>query len=142
MILIGIDPGISGGISVLWDKDVIAYKMPETETDIVDFFRAFNPSITKAIIEKVHGMPKMSGTAMFSFGKIYGTTRTAMIALKIPFDEVSPQTWMKSLGCMTKGDKNISKARAQQLYPHIKCTHAIADSLLILEYLRQKEREK
>lgn len=136
--LIGIDPGLSGGIAVLKEGEVAAYKTPETETDIVDFFRQFDPINTRALIEKVHGMPGMGGAAMFSFGKIYGTTRTALIALKIPFDEVPPQTWMKVLGCMTKGDKNITKAKAQQLFPNIKCTHAISDSLLILEFLRRR----
>ena len=136
--LIGIDPGFSGGIAVLKEGQVTAYKTPETETDIVDFFRQFDPINTRALIEKVHGMPGMGGVAMFSFGKIYGTTRTALIALKIPFDEVSPQTWMKALGCLTKGDKNITKAKAQQLFPNIKCTHAISDSLLILEFLRRR----
>jgi hypothetical protein len=38
---------------------------------------------------------------------------------------------------MTKGDKNITKRKAQELFPEIKITHAIADSLLIAEYGRR-----
>jgi len=38
---------------------------------------------------------------------------------------------------MTGGDKNVSKRRAQELFPEIKITHAIADALLIAEYARR-----
>jgi hypothetical protein len=38
------------------------------------------------------------------------------------------------MGCLTKGDKNVSKKRAQELFPSIKCTHATSDALLIAEY--------
>jgi hypothetical protein len=38
---------------------------------------------------------------------------------------------------MTKGDKNVTKRMAQQLYPDIKITHANADALLIHEYGKQ-----
>ena len=31
----------------------------------------------------------------------------------------------------------MSKAKAQQLFPNLKITHAIADSLLIADYCRQ-----
>jgi hypothetical protein len=35
---------------------------------------------------------------------------------------------------MTKGNKNITKQKAQELFPGIKVTHAIADALLIATY--------
>jgi hypothetical protein len=35
---------------------------------------------------------------------------------------------------MTKGDKNVSKRRAQELYPQLKITHSTADALLIATY--------
>ena len=141
MIYIGIDPGASGGIAVYEDgHGMVATKMPETEADIALEFQSWKlmgPS--KAIIEKVHAMPGQGVTSMFSFGKNYGFLRGCLISLGIPFDEVTPQTWQKALGCLTKGDKNVSKAKAQQLFPGIKVTHAIADSLLIAEYLRRRE---
>ncbi len=51
---------------------------------------------------------------------------------------------MKTLDCMTGGDKNVTKRKAQELFPEIKVTHAIADALLIGEYARRdiEEREK
>lgn len=42
------------------------------------------------------------------------------------------------MGCLTKGDKNISKARAQQLFPTAKITHATADALLLAEWRRKQ----
>jgi len=41
------------------------------------------------------------------------------------------------MGCMTKGDKNVSKRKAQELFPSMKVTHASADALLIAEYGRR-----
>jgi len=41
------------------------------------------------------------------------------------------------MGCLTKGDKNVSKRRAQELFPALKVTHAIADALLIAEFARR-----
>jgi hypothetical protein len=61
----------------------------------------------------------------------------ALTAASIPFERVRPQAWQKALACMTKGDKNVSKRRAQELFPSMKITHAIADSLLIAEYNRR-----
>jgi hypothetical protein len=60
----------------------------------------------------------------------------AIVAAGIPFETVTPQKWQKTLGCLTKGDKNVSKRKAQELFPDIKITHAIADSLLIAHYAK------
>ena len=38
---------------------------------------------------------------------------------------------------LSKGDKNVTKSRAQELFPELKITHAIADALLIAEYGRR-----
>jgi len=73
----------------------------------------------------------------FKFGQGFGHLEMALTAAKIPFTYVTPQKWQKELGCLTGGDKNVSKSRAQQLFPHIKCTHAISDALLIAEYCRR-----
>lgn len=44
------------------------------------------------------------------------------------------------MGCLTNGDKNITKQRAQQLFPSAKVTHKIADALLLAEYCRRVHR--
>jgi hypothetical protein len=62
----------------------------------------------------------------------------ALTAAGIPFTRVRPQIWQKELNCLTGGQKNITKQRAQELFPSIKVTHAIADALLIAKYGTQQ----
>jgi hypothetical protein len=78
----------------------------------------------------------MGVTSAFTFGQSYGFLRGILAASKIPFIEVSPQKWQREMGCMTKGNKNVTKQAAQQRWPKLKITHANADSLLIAEYAR------
>ena len=79
----------------------------------------------------------MGSTSAFSFGRGVGNLEMALTAAGIPFERVTPQKWQKALGCMTKGDKNVSKRKAQELFPQMKCTHATSDALLIMEYGRR-----
>lgn len=139
MIYIGIDPGLSGGIAKLnYDGTFLsAEKMPPTERDIYDALAALDGGPETAMIEKVSASPQMGVTSAFTFGKGYGGLRMALTASGIPFDEVTPQRWQKAMQCLTGGDKNVSKRRAQQLFPQVKVTHAIADALIIAEYCRR-----
>jgi crossover junction endodeoxyribonuclease RuvC len=116
--------------------------MPETLTDLWEVFDEWNPDDFKrdtihCCLESVHSMPGQGVSSSFKFGRGFGNLEMALTAARIPYTYVTPQRWQKDLGCLTKGDKNVSKSRAQQLFPHIKCTHAIADSLLIAEYCRR-----
>jgi Holliday junction resolvasome RuvABC endonuclease subunit len=76
----------------------------------------------------------MGVKSAFTFGNGFGHLEMALTAAGIPFERVSPQRWQKALGCLTKGDKNVSKRRAQELFPSMKITHATADALLIAYY--------
>jgi crossover junction endodeoxyribonuclease RuvC len=142
---IGIDPGVSGGISIVFSgQPVSAWKMPETERDVYDLLWAlknWHDHSSIALIEKVAASPQMGTVSAFTFGRGYGSLRMALIACQIPFEEVTPQKWQKALGCLTGGDKNVSKARAQQLFPGVKWTHATADSALIAEYSRRQHEK-
>ncbi len=141
---LGIDPGQSGGISIVANgHPTYAVKMPDTERDILETIlglRRWMDLEVIAALEQVASRPGQSCVATFKFGMGYGGLRMALIAAGIPFRNVTPQTWQKALQCLTKGDKNVSKRRAQELFPSIKCTHNIADSLLIAEWLRREER--
>jgi crossover junction endodeoxyribonuclease RuvC len=134
---IGIDPGKSGGIAVLSDNTSKAFPMPETERDISSLFQSLFHPHTFAIIEKVHSAPQQGVASVFTFGANYGFLRGCLCALGFAFDEVRPIEWQTKLNCKTGGDKNVTKAKAQQLFPGIKVTHAIADALLIAEYNRR-----
>jgi hypothetical protein len=138
---IGIDPGRSGGIAIITEYTVHFCKLSETERDIADWlFQRTHVGVfggQRALLEKVHSMPKQGVASTFTFGTNYGFLRGLLTGLKISFDDVTPQRWQKAMGCLTHGDKNLSKAKAQQLFPELKITHATADALLIAEYCRR-----
>ena len=136
---IGIDPGMSGGLAYITADTVIVSKMGATERDTFEILQAYaDHQPTMAYIESVHSMPRQGVASSFKFGVNYGLLRGMLIALGIPFETVTPLTWQKLMRCQTKGDKNVTKAKAQELFPHIKITHNIADALLIAEYGRRK----
>lgn len=145
MIYIGIDPGVSGGIAVIsvaeTPASAIAFKMPSTERDILDLLHDIqNMSMADkvfACLETATASPQMGTVSSFSFGRGFGGLRMALTAERIPFDEVRPAKWQLVMGCRSKGDKNVTKRRAQQLFPDLKITHATADSLLIAEFCRR-----
>jgi hypothetical protein len=138
MTIIGIDAGTNGGIS--WTRSngkTCAEKMPDTIKDLWEVLQSiemdYNEGCT-AYLEQVHSSPQMGVKSAFTFGNGFGHLEMALTALEIPFHRVRPQEWQKAMGCLTKGDKNVSKSKAQELFPSIKVTHAIADSLLIMQY--------
>ena len=103
---------------------------------------------TSMVFERVHGMPKMSVVAISTFMKNVGHIEMALTAAKIPFEEVSPQKWMKFYGM--KKDKEETKTewkrrlreRLQQLMPDLKVTNNNADAYLIAYYNWKKSTQK
>jgi len=140
--VLGVDPGANGGIAWITDGKACVEKMPDTLQDLWELIRditnhprsSLDGRKYKAYIEQVSSSPQMGVVSAFSFGRGYGNLEMALTAAGIPFERVRPQVWQKSLGCMTKGDKNVSKRRAQELFPDRKITHATADALLIAHY--------
>lgn len=146
--VIGIDPGVNGGIAWIADGKACVEKMPDTLEDLWDLIcdivsgKGGSPEARlntalfglRAYIEQVSSSPQMGVVSAFSFGRGYGNLEMALTAAGVPFERVRPQVWQKSLGCLTKGDKNVTKRKAQEMFPGIKVTHATADSLLIAAY--------
>lgn len=141
--LIAIDPGGSGGIAWQEEGSVNSVKMPETEGDIVSFFRGFKPSAYTVFMEEVGGYVGRAqpGSAMFKFGRHTGFVIGVVMALGFRLEMVRPQKWQKNLGlgtstsCDSKADwKRKLKAEAQRKYPGIGVTLYNADALLILDY--------
>jgi hypothetical protein len=142
---LGIDPGKSGGIAFIGESEILVSKMLDTESDICHCLSTVQYPV-KAMIEKVGGYRagrEQRGSAMFNFGMNYGGLRMALIALEIPFEEVTPKRWQKAFGLFRAKTetntqwKNRAKAKAQQLFPEITITLATADALLIAEYCRR-----
>ena len=149
MQIIGIDPGKSGGIAWIDERGKpCVEKMPETIQDLWELFesitggfaafRESNGIMFKAYMESVHSSPQMGVKSAFTFGNGFGHLEMALTAAGIPFERVRPQAWQKAMGCLTGGDKNVSKRRAQELFPSMKVTHATADALLIAAYGRRQ----
>lgn len=137
MILLGVDPGASGAICLTDGTHHDFILLSETEADIACLLGELDGHDCHAFLERVHSMPAQGVASSFKFGQNYGFLRGLLVAFKIPFEEVTPQRWQRALGCLTGGDKRISKAKAQSLFPQIKFTHATADSALIAEYGRR-----
>jgi Holliday junction resolvasome RuvABC endonuclease subunit len=142
-ITIGIDPGANGGIAWIdYNGKACVEKIPDTLQDLWELLcditsypkSSIDGRSYKAYIEQVASSPQMGVVSAFSFGRGYGNLEMALTAAGIPFERVRPQVWQKALGCMTKGDKNVSKSKAQELFPDRKVTHATADALLIAYY--------
>ena len=143
MHVIGLDPG-QAGAAVLLDCDngdvidIVRFSKA-TQMDIADTLREWREGFDCfAYLEKVHAMPKQGVSSTFKFGVGYGFLQGCLTCCKIPYEFVTPQTWQKSLSCLSRGDKNVTKSKAQQLFPEQKVIHATADALLIAEYGRRK----
>ncbi len=140
MLFLGIDPGQSGGLAILnpnfVDPTVIPFK-DLTDRDTALAFEVCNYPDVVGMIENVHSFPGQGVASSFKFGMHFGFLRGLLAASDASYEFVSPQSWQKAMGCLTKGDKNVSKAAAQRLFPSVKVTHAIADALLIAEHCRR-----
>jgi len=136
-LTLGIDPGASGAIAWIGtDGPGVEPLKNMTERDVLDLLRSLGEA-SICYIEHVHSMPKQGVASSFKFGMSYGGLRMAVVASGIPLETVSPSVWQGGMKCRTGGDKNITKRRAQELFPQIKVTHAVADGLLIAEWGRR-----
>lgn len=138
---LGIDPGKSGAI-VIVGECVEVYKMPATDAGINDLIKQLKSrhNIQYALLEKLHALPaavqekfgiKRGSIATAKLMKNYGALRMALFAHDIRFEEKVPRSWQRIVGLPARGGKKASRAMAQQMFPAIHVTHAIADALLL-----------
>lgn len=150
-LYLGCDPGLSGALAILNPAGEVIdiTKMPETPRDISEYFETWGPHVAFALIENVHSFPgnkkpcpvcgsrgAQGVASTFKFGWNKGLLDLALV--KIRHDSVMPGTWQKPLGLLRSDKnepktvkKNRHKAKAQDLFPTVKVTHATADALLI-----------
>jgi len=139
-LFMGIDPGASGAISLV-DSDggiIETIRLKETEHDISTFVSGYAAGVEWAVLEKVHAMPRQGVSSTFKFGVSFGFCKGLLVCHRIRFSLVPPGVWQRSMGCLTKGDKNVTKAAAQRLWPDVKVVHATADAMLLSEYARRQ----
>lgn len=156
--IIGIDPGLTGAMSVLVDGELVAvHDLPTFEVgvgvrgsatkrkkrrkiDINGLMALLKPhqDADCAWLEEVSAMPGMHVVSMFNFGKTAGMIEACVINSKIPLNFVRPNIWKKALG--VPADKDSCRVRASELlpggYPHWqrKKDHNRAESALIAHY--------
>lgn len=137
MIYLGIDPGKSGGIAAVDTEGVavFAVPMPRTHRAVLDVcLAAVEQYRVVASLELVHAFPGDGVVSVTTFLRGYGALEMALTAARIRYATVAPAVWQRALGCLTRGDKNVTKRHAQQRFPELRVTHALADAVLIAEY--------
>jgi crossover junction endodeoxyribonuclease RuvC len=132
MIVLGIDPGKSGGWALVNNGDLIGFGLMPTvdvpkgrgKAKILSphllvqalSFGPFAPD--HAYIEEVHSMPKQGVASSFDFGKSFGIAIGVVAAMGYPTTFIRPQQWRKVSGIKATGDvKAGSQARALDLWP-------------------------
>lgn len=155
----GIDPGKTGGISVVSASGLHAecHVMPETPLDLwlkIDEL-VTNYKIKFALMELVHSMPKDSSKGAFTFGMNFGMLQGILSAIEtVPWGLNTPLTWQRGLRIKGRGKKEAQDAfknrlrlECQRRFPSLSIWReprsktkqlAVCDSLLIAEYARQK----
>ena len=136
---LGVDVGTSGAMATIDPHGAVVsiQRLDATQHDIWAWIAG--QRVRFAVIEKVNAMPKQGVSSTFKFGTSFGFCQGMLVAAGIRFDFVTPQKWQKALDCRSGGDKNITKGRAQTLFPGIKVIHANADALLLAEFARRTD---
>ena len=158
MIIFGIDPGISGAISVLENKKVIeVFDMPTMidgkkskrqvngaqVTNIIKEKLDKNKEII-VVVEHVNAMPGQGVTSMFNFGQSFGVIKGISSALSLPIYFVRPTKWKKHFN-LIKTNKDASRTKVIEVYPEIssklsrKKDSNKADAILIARYFNDTQ---
>ena len=147
-VFIGIDPGVSGGIGIIYNDRAIVKATPPTIKEMADIVQEIidiSPDIPMyAIIEQVHSMPAQGVKSVFTFGQNYGSWLGILALARIPYIQVTPHKWMKHYGSMPKEKKdrkNHLKHLGQQRFPNIKITLKTSDAILLANYLRENNKQ-
>jgi hypothetical protein len=144
VVVAGIDPGASGGVSFHGNGWVNVEKLPSNAKELMELLKTESPDV--AYVEQIYLPNGKAGALNFAAG--WGKVLGVLEILEIETVLVRPQVWMKDLDCMTKGDKNITKQKAKDMFGEfrytdgkgIPITHWSSDALLIGHYGFRKER--
>ena len=132
MRIIGIDPGLSGGIAILEDNKVKGmYDMPVMADGkknkrqlnnalLVQLLKDNIKSIedTVMVVEQVNAMPGQGVTSMFNFGQTFGAIKGICAALGLPIFFVRPAKWKKHFE-LINSSKDASRTKVIEMYPSI-----------------------
>jgi len=134
MIIIGIDPGISGSICFFEDGKVTdIVEMPnmaegkknkrqvngaQIYNEISSRIKNFNKEDIKVVIEQVSAMPGQGVTSMFNFGQSFGVLKGICSAMQLSTYFIRPVKWKKYFN-LINSEKDASRTKAIQIFPYI-----------------------
>jgi len=158
MLIIGIDPGISGSICFLDNgkiQDVI--EMPimtdgkknkkqvngsQVYNEISKRIKQFEKNQIRVVIEHVSAMPGQGVTSMFNFGQSFGILKGICTAMQLPMYFVRPTKWKKYFNLLNS-EKDASRTRAIEIFPYFssqlsrKKDSNKADAILIASFYHE-----
>ena len=158
MLIISIDPGISGSICFFEDGKILdVLEMPtmidgKKNKKQVNGAQIYNEISTKikgiekqnlrVIIEQVSAMPGQGVTSMFNFGQSFGILKGICSAMQLPMYFVRPAKWKKYFG-LIKSEKDASRTKAIEMFPYFssqlskKKDSNKADAILIASFYHE-----
>ena len=160
MRIIGIDPGLSGGIAILDDLKIYdIFDMPimsegkknKNQLNSAQLVNIINKHVlrkenTFVIVEQVSAMPGQGVTSMFNFGQTFGSIKGICAALGLPIFYVRPAKWKKHFE-LINSSKDASRTKVIEMYPSISSRLAKkkdvnkADAILIARYFRDSHSQ-
>ena len=133
MLIIGIDPGISGSICFFEDGKIIdVVEMPtmiegkknKRQVNGSQIYNEISKRIHKlenheirVIIEQVSAMPGQGVTSMFNFGQSFGILKGICSSMQLPMYFVRPAKWKKYFN-LINSQKDASRTRAIEIFPY------------------------
>ena len=132
MLIIGIDPGISGSICFFKDGRILeVIEMPvmtegkknKKQVNGAQIYNEFLKKINnkdndvRVVIEQVSAMPGQGVTSMFNFGQSYGILKGICSAMQLPMFFVRPTKWKKYFN-LINSQKDASRTKAIEIFPY------------------------
>ena len=133
MLIIGIDPGISGSICFLDNGKILdVIEMPimtdgkknkkqingsQVYNEISERIKQFEKNQIRVVIEHVSAMPGQGVTSMFNFGQSFGILKGICTAMQLPMYFVRPAKWKKYFNLLNS-QKDASRTRAIEIFPY------------------------
>ena len=133
MLIIGIDPGITGSICFFEDGKILdVVEMPtmtegkknkrqvngsQVYNEISKRIKQVDKKDIKVIIEQVSAMPGQGVTSMFNFGQSYGILKRMCSAMQLPMYFVRPAKWKKYFS-LINSEKDASRTKAIEIFPY------------------------
>ena len=162
MLIIGIDPGISGSICFFKDGRILeVIEMPvmtegkknKKQVNGAQIYNEFLKRINekddqiRVVIEQVSAMPGQGVTSMFNFGQSYGILKGICSAMQLPMFFVRPAKWKKYFN-LINSQKDASRTRAIEIFPYFstqlskKKDSNKADAILIASFYYETHQKE